>query len=350
MALAEIDANQANSGGRCQQHSIGPCISRLEAGIPYNIMWSRDEEALVATGSSSSDESCDDGSEDPENIKDECNTKHAECRHTTAVTSNNGEQSSTSDTNKVKDWLAFYARFTSTAGNQEKLLKLLQWSLWMIGAFLAATTPLDSDVAGWLKKVSCDVCYARYVTRLLGWPVALEGAVTGSWATSSSDRRFDRVYKFLGQVLAYSMVGYYPAEHIAFAMWMKPTESGTVLNWTAETWFYWSMRFWLAYLIAELAQSVLQWYELSSQRAKLLYAKKTDNDGEPLNTSELGYLDTQLFNTVMLLLRDALYLLPCIHWSLPSWDTQPWLPLCIVNSLMWSESVACLYQALKNAT
>jgi hypothetical protein len=46
------------------------------------------------------------------------------------------------------------------------------------------------------------------------------------------------------------------------------------------------------------------------------------------------------------LVRDLLFTLPAIHWSLPHWDTDPWLPEPIVNTLMWLESVVCMVQSI----
>jgi Peroxisomal biogenesis factor 11 (PEX11) len=257
--------------------------------------------------------------------------------------------------NKAKDWLVFYVNFTSLSGNQEKLLKLLQWSLWMIGACIGFQFPIAGlEFGAWLQKMSCDVCYARYVTRLLGLPSAVEGAITGSWAVTSSDnQRLDQVYRVFGKILAIVMIGYYPTELVAFALWMKPTANGTVFSLPADTWFYWSMRFWLVYLITELVQSCVQYAELNRQRSLLFQRKKTDTIATPPlcnAVQQLRSIDAQMNSVRILLVCDSLYLLPCLHWSLPASDTQPWLPLTLVSSLMWAESVVCLYHALSTAT
>lgn len=44
--------------------------------------------------------------------------------------------------------------------------------------------------------------------------------------------------------------------------------------------------------------------------------------------------------------RCALFALPAVNWSLPRWDTDPWLPEGLVNTLMLGESITCIYQAL----
>jgi Peroxisomal biogenesis factor 11 (PEX11) len=278
---------------------------------------------------------------------------------------------------KIKDWLALYADFVSKTGNQEILLKLLQWSLWLLGAFTATILSNQEfrNVPHWITKISYDICYARYVTRLLGLPVALEGAMSGSWASSSftKNENFDRKYQTIGHILAYSMVAYYPAEHVAFFLWMNPNAE-SFLNLSAEVWFYISMRCWLVYLLAESAQCMIKYYELRQHKVSMQKSKKDDiyysqqcskntldfkpnrtdlsngenNDNTTIDITPIE-LNDEIYNIIMLLVRNTFYLLPCIHWSMSSWDTNPWLPDLMVNGLMWSEAVLCLYQAIRNS-
>jgi Peroxisomal biogenesis factor 11 (PEX11) len=326
-----------------KQFSVNSFAALEEARITGNIMTSRDDESLRYESSSSSDASCEESVPLIVEYKNDDN----EWKHDTVTSSNK-----ISPADFVKEWLAFYVRFTTTAGNQDKVLKTLQWSMWLVAGILA-TILQHSDLSAWLQQLSVNISYARYVTRLLGMPTALEAALSGSWSTSSQNEALNRIYKIIGNILAYSMVAYYPTEHMAYALWVKPPEREPALRhyWSPEKWFYISCRFWLAYLVAELVQCFLQWRELRAQQANLLHAKKTDDSyyGRELDTSGVD-LDAQLLNTVLLGLRDILVLIPCIHWSLPNWDTQPWMPVYIINSLMWAESIACLYQALKNAT
>jgi Peroxisomal biogenesis factor 11 (PEX11) len=286
----------------------------------------------------------------------------------------------------IHGYLTFYADFTAKAKHQEILLKVLQWSLWLIGACLLSTTTSFTNnnnnnnttnlLPQWMQKLSYDVCYARYVTRLLGLPVALEGAMSGSWATScyknnKKNQRLETLYQRIGLLLAYSMVAYYPVEHVAFFLWMNPNAE-TILNMPAETWFYISMRCWLLYLIVETVQCVIKCNELQHYKNMMQQSKKTDrkertrscgvvvvtlvddNDDDDSNTTDEAYtpaeLNGEIYNVLLLFIRNLFYIAPCINWSMSTWDTQPLLSDIALNGLMWLESILCLYQAIYNAT
>jgi hypothetical protein len=281
-------------------------------------------------------------------------------------TANNTKCGVRIELSRIKEWLAFYSNFVYKTGNQDILLKLMQWSLWLVGAFIPMLLPGQefSYVAQWITKISYDICYARYVTRLLGLPIAIEGALSGSWASCSStnDAKYDSIYRVIGHILAYSMIAYYPVEHVAFFLWMNPNAE-TVLYRPAGVWFYISMRCWLVYLLAESFQCILKCFELGRYKAAVLRSKKNDLersqqcpktnfhcDGDD-SRSEVTpkELDDEIYNVMLLLVRNSFYLLPCIHWSMSSWDTNPWLPDVMVNGLMWSEAVLSLYQAIYNS-
>jgi hypothetical protein len=306
---------------------------------------------------------------------------------------------------KILQFLAYYVRFTSSALNQDKLLKLLQWSLWIWGNSVNVNGSGNSNkelLKKWLLKLYNEVSMARYATRLLGFPTALEAAVNDSWTSSSvavtassgskmttngtGNRQqsvINAVYKIVGKVLAYSMVGYHPTELMAYVLWMKPPmpspsylEQASVQrqrqldqcpgngprsafwksilafpasSWSAEKWSYISCRFWLAYVVAELLQCAVQWHELRSVQQQLQNDKDGENDTTTEETqAQVAQVQGQIRNTVLQGLRDALFVVPCIQWSLPHWDTKPWLRPSTINTLMWCESLVCLYQALRN--
>jgi hypothetical protein len=299
---------------------------------------------------------------------------------------------------RVQQSLAYYVRFTASAAHQDKLLKLLQWSLWIWGTLLqpqqtAATTTASRSrrqlrylaLSRWVLKLYGEVSMARYVTRLLGFPHAVEAVVNSSWTASSttsttvtSDKQnmLNTVYSAIGKVLSWSMVGYHPTELAAYVLWMKPAASALVApsvsaatterhrrdcerrrswfpqfsTWPAETWSYVSCRFWLAYVVAELLQCVVQGYELRSLLQDGPTTKEMeileDTNGEGHTTK--AQLQRRLDHVTLQGLRNVLFLVPCLQWSLPHWDTRPWLPVSTINTLMWLESIVCLYQALRH--
>ena len=263
----------------------------------------------------------------------------------------------------LRHWLTFYVKFAGTAGNQDKLLKILQWSLWLMAHTGASSrTSSITSKQQWMSRISDQLSWARYATRLLGFPVAVEAALTDSWTLDKSSP----VYRTIGKILAYSMVGYHPTEMVAYLQWQKPAppaSSSAVFGNQAEsavsshkwwqappaTWSYISCRFWLVYIAAELTQCILQWRELRAQKLALEEVKKQDTSTAGDNSSSsIPDLNAQLANVQLQTARNALFLLPCIHWSLPKWDTQPWLRPYTVNALMWGEAVVSLYQAIQN--
>lgn len=275
---------------------------------------------------------------------------------------------------KLQQWLAFYVRFCGSAGNQDKVLKVLQWSLWLL-ANTTARTARKTPNQHWMGAISDELSWARYVTRLLGLPVAVEAAANDSWTlcSSSSSKSSRSVYRALGKILSYSMVAYFPLEMLAYLQWKKPAAAAAAAasssrsKWhQPERWSYLSCRFWLAYTAAELTQCIWHWRELQQQKRLLEEAKKNDDDDDAQYSSDnhdtsstnnndaaahahsIRALDAQMADARLQAVRDALFLLPCVHWSRSDWDTRPWLRPHAVNALMWAESVVSLYQAVKN--
>ena len=300
---------------------------------------------------------------------------------------------------RIHEYLCYYSEFTAKAHNQENLLKLLQWSMGFIGAVLISSSTNHSLLLPqWIQKISYDICYARYVTRLLGLPVALEGAMSGSWATTSSVQKnpsLDTIYRIIGHLLAYSMVLYYPAEQAAFFLWMNPNAE-TIFRIPASTWFYISMRCWLVYIVVEMIQCIIKYSELQKHEFAMQQSKKTDDYHKNTDNSirikapsspqqlqqqqmflrkstspdklvmthdfddnkdhdqideeiavvTLMELNHEVYNVMLLFIRNLCYIIPCINWSMSTWDTDPLLSDVALNAFMLLEAVLCLYQAI----
>lgn len=235
-------------------------------------------------------------------------------------------------TSLLERLLKRYCSYMSSPLHQDRGLKFLQWTLWLFSKLVR-----NPSRSKHLRKLYLDVSFARYVTRLLGFPVALEAALTGSWTPSSE--RFGSAMKWVGRALSWSMAGYYPAEHVAYVQWMLPSAFPPERR-TAERWSYISCRFWLLYVVAEATQCALQWKELAS--APTANGKGGHDDDDDDNKLAKADRAAALRKVKVLLTRDLLFLLPCISWSLPNWDTDPWLSETVINTLMWLESVVCL--------
>jgi hypothetical protein len=251
---------------------------------------------------------------------------------------------------RLRRFLKFYVSFVASASHQDQAMKVLQWTLWLLST---SCSPSRSQARGILRKYYLDIGYVRFATRLLGLPAALEAALSGSWANTNSQNHAN-IHRQLGNILATSMLGYYPCEHAAYALWMMPPNTRIAAkhqaNRTAERLSAWSCRFWLIYILAETTQCALQYKELRDQQQQLLQLQVDGNnsDSDDETTRErAAALKHAVTNTQLQLSRNALFFLPCIHWALPNWDREPWLPERFVNTCMWVESVLSLYQSVR---
>jgi hypothetical protein len=133
------------------------------------------------------------------------------------------------------------------------------------------------------------------------------------------------------------------------------------LTWKAETWSYVSCRFWLTYIVTEIAQCSMRWIELQNLLLQEQQKQPADDKEkqEPYKSQSsstrstistyIQELESEKTNVQLQLVRDVLFFFPCLHWSLPKWDTDPWLPISTVNGLMWIESIVSMIQAIRNA-
>jgi hypothetical protein len=174
------------------------------------------------------------------------------------------------------------------------------------------------------------IAFYRYINRFFGLPAAIQGARNeGSWGPG-----------MIGKILAWSMIGYYPLEHLAYLKWKSPSLVGGASRggMSASKASAWSCRFWFLYIVVDMIQS---------QRA-LQQIQETTKDKSSRQTDELSQLMQQRRYHRLQLLRNALFSLPAIHWSLPKWDTDPWLSNDLVNGLMWLESLVSMYQSVRS--
>ena len=240
---------------------------------------------------------------------------------------------------RLQQLLQLYVHYISKSLHHDRGIKLLQWTLWLSSRLTRRHRPLLSTS---LRTLYNDLSMARYVTRSLGFPAALEATQSGSWSMTSA--KYPRLQKVLGQVMAWSMVGYYPTELLAYLHWTVPSlvsKHAQQPPRTAERWSYWSCRFWLLYIAAETCQCALAYKERMDEQQQISCAKDNGDDDNKLAKAERQQV---LRYSKLQLVRNALFVLPCVQWSLPNWDKDPWLPESLVNGLMWLESVVCLFQ------
>jgi hypothetical protein len=238
----------------------------------------------------------------------------------------------------LRKWLRFYVTFLQASPfHQDRLLKALQWTAWLASVSIGAHTN-TARAAPILQKISTDLSFARYATRLLEWPVAIQAALTGCWTTTAvvGGSSSQALFNWFGRALSWSMVGYYPAEYAAYMLWMLPPSWQTAdRSRVAAKMSAWSCRCWFVYLVTDLVQSVILYQKHEKRRIE--QKNEETDDAMIANSQQARHLKLQA-------IRSALFLLPCIHWSLPHWDTKPWLSSKTVNGLMWVEAMVSLYQ------
>ena len=130
------------------------------------------------------------------------------------------------------------------------------------------------------------------------------------------------------------MIGYYPLEHLAYLGWKAPSlvSRKSISASKASTW---SCRFWFLYIVVDMIQS---------HRA-IQNLNREEKESSDLDTTIQQFAQQRRYHRLQLI-RNALFSLPAIHWSLPKWDTDPWLNEDVVNGMMWLESLVSMYQSV----
>ena len=268
----------------------------------------------------------------------------------------------------LKCFLSSYLRFIQSPHRQDSILKIAQYSLWLLSKFYGNKVTRNNTslrVADSLVKLSSEISWARYVNRFFGLPGIINDLDSRNWASDNSCKR-------LGQAMTWTMIFFYPLEHMAYISWKAPhllfrgrvggyCSSSSHLASRASAW---SCRFWLSYLVLDIFRCMLSLREKPRQPSELKLARsRSDDDSHKLKNGEIckegpkqdeASSSSSKNNVVSVrtehlqIVRNILYVLPAIQWSLPNWDTQPCLPGDLVNGLCWLESVVGLYQGVHN--
>lgn len=252
----------------------------------------------------------------------------------------------------IKKFLSSYVKFTSCPYRQDSILKTIQYSLWLLSKFYR-----NSKTKQALLTLQGEISWTRYLLRFFGFPAAIDAVdLKSSWATGNTSNK-------LGRVMSWTMVGYYPLEHLSYLFYKAPA-----IRWLpivspapaqrsdgnascpnrgrytsaqlASKASAWSCRFWLAWIVLDIVRNTLE--------LRATQQKDTKQEDCAKDKSEILQEDNTITFTTkhMRILRDVLYVLPAITWSLPKWDTDPLLSGDTVNGLCWLESVLGLYQGI----
>mmetsp|Transcript_27034 Transcript_27034/g.29124 ORF Transcript_27034/g.29124 Transcript_27034/m.29124 type:complete len:330 (-) Transcript_27034:444-1433(-) len=308
--------------------------------------------------------------------------KNAEIIHTQDKQEETGSDDIIITCNKrysnLKYFLSKYLQFIQNPYRQDSILKTVQYSLWFLSKFYRnKTVPGNSNtntnstphrIAEALLKLSKEISWARYVLRFFGLPVAINGVDLSRLGLENNSKR-------LGQAMSWSMIAYFPLEHLAYLCWKAPS-----VNWLsyatsnnacqnvgsidtdgychsssrlASTASAWSCRFWLTYLLLDIFRCTLALRELKQNPHQTSQANLTSSDSNKNKSNKIMQIDEDkevvtIRTEHLQVVRNILYVLPALHWSLPNWDSQPWLPDDIVSGLCWLESMVGLFQGVRN--
>lgn len=239
---------------------------------------------------------------------------------------------------KMDEFLTLYCKWTGSSIYTERGIKLLQWSAWLVSRM---TKGKYEDISSSLRKLYTDLSMMRYVLRLYGFPTAIEGIRSGSWAGGSwEDKRIQK----LGKIMAWSMAVYYPFEHLAWAKWTMPK---LIPKLDANRLSAWSCRCWCVYIFAELLSSCFKIKELEKKLNILQQGSSVQNTTMLTKSSdERSVILHSIYMNKLQILRDIFFAAPCINWSMNQWATNPWLSEAWCNGLSFAEAVVCIHQSL----
>ena len=334
--------------------------------------------------------------------------------------------------------LGKYLRLIATSAGQDSVLKVVQYSLWILSRFYlvrlptrgnggsaaSAVTATATETSKSLATLSGEISWARYVLRFFGLPPSIDAMYTGSWGmtgikTIDDDDSFNKVIrhgvynqnsssktgfslwwslledtvtsKRLGKILACTMIGYFPLEHAAYLQWKAPNLRALrnigPLSWRRRNritghssstdhrqddvcyvdtkslknygsiFSAWSCRFWLAFIVLDIikAGKVLRRTQILEQQRKVEEENEQSNDNsEDSDGSKrddaipsANELESVAKTQKYAIVRNLLYVLPAIGWSLPKWDTEPLLSDNAMFGLCWLEAVVGFYQQIQ---
>eukprot|EP00536_Pseudo-nitzschia_multiseries_P012147 jgi/Psemu1/298031/fgenesh1_pm.448_\ len=120
----------------------------------------------------------------------------------------------------LKAFLSGYLKFIESPHRQDTILKTLQYSLWLLSKFYRSSgkkRDIPHRIAKSLLSLQDEVSWARYLYRFFGFPAAINDVyqTRNDWGKGSKSKR-------LGQVMAWTMVAYYPLDHLSYLLWKAP--------------------------------------------------------------------------------------------------------------------------------
>ncbi|OQS03799.1 hypothetical protein THRCLA_21062 [Thraustotheca clavata] len=185
-----------------------------------------------------------------------------------------------------------------------------------------------------LSAVASQISYARYITRFTGIFESYEALKNNSWVYPDDDPLVRKIVT--AQV--YSMLLYYPLEHVSFVGFVAPKW----FNVDAMKFCRQSCMAWGAYIVLDLYANHRRLNQLA-QKEKALAAKTIDEkDPEAIAERDdaIAAIQKARQNLVINQWRNLLFLPNCIHWS----TENGIMPEVLVQFLGFAEAVLGVWQ------
>mmetsp|Transcript_21203 Transcript_21203/g.33286 ORF Transcript_21203/g.33286 Transcript_21203/m.33286 type:complete len:322 (+) Transcript_21203:225-1190(+) len=233
----------------------------------------------------------------------------------------------------------------------EQILKISQYSFWAVSYLIASVPKRHAEpLCLILDNLYDGLNSLRYLVRIAyGLLFSLEALRTGSWAEMAwDDPKIDMIYKY---PMAGSMICYFSLELVSLAGCQMPELVNVNVNWIAAM----SCRFWCVCTISEIWGCYLKLKELELEVTtlrELLAEKKKNDDKEGFLQIEhdIQYWMKQVPLVKLQILRDLLFILPAVSWSLPTYHTSPLLSDFNSNGLLFLEACVHACQLMYRAT
>ncbi|TMW64371.1 hypothetical protein Poli38472_012993 [Pythium oligandrum] len=226
-----------------------------------------------------------------------------------------------------------FVRYSSGTLRSDKFAKTIGYGAGSIGHLLALAAKEDSDTSTGLKQLSSSISMARYVIRFTGALESYEAIKNNSWCYGDDDKHLQQIVKYQ----AYSMLVYYPLEHVSYIGYVAPKLLKIDANWFMRQ----SCWAWTAYVALDLYANQLRIMNLNKREKKLLADKDMPVDEKLQELASLRKRRTELY---YLQLRNACFFPTCLHWSLE----RGLIPEPLVQFLCFAEAITGFWRTWVN--
>lgn len=226
-----------------------------------------------------------------------------------------------------------FTRFSSSTVKTDRFCKTIGYGCGALGHVLSLRQQKETDVSMGLKKLSSNISMARYVTRLTGFPESYEALKNGSWCYGDDDVHVRRLVK----LQTYSMLVYYPLEHLSYVGYVAPK----LLTIDADRFSRQSCIAWTMYVVLDIYANYLRIQALNKKEALLLAEMEEDDAEKQVLLSTIRKCRKELY---YIQFRNLCYLPTCLHWSMKNGLIPEWF----VQFLCFTEAITGMWRSWVN--